>query len=93
MSKLADIETVRARDAAFAALHQGRMLVLPNAWDAASAKAFEAAGVHAKLESLTNEVNFAVTLITFDSSSALVENSISTIEEDEEGKAASQEPR
>jgi 2-methylisocitrate lyase-like PEP mutase family enzyme len=45
MSERAEIETARAKAAALAALHQGpRMLVLPNAWDAASAKAFEAAG-------------------------------------------------
>jgi 2-methylisocitrate lyase-like PEP mutase family enzyme len=45
MSERAEIETVRAKAAALAAFHQGpRMLVLPNAWDAASAKAFEAAG-------------------------------------------------
>jgi 2-methylisocitrate lyase-like PEP mutase family enzyme len=45
MSEHAEIETVRAKAAALAALHRGpAMLVLPNAWDAASAKAFEAAG-------------------------------------------------
>jgi 2-methylisocitrate lyase-like PEP mutase family enzyme len=45
MSEHADIGTVGAKAAALAALHQGpAMLVLPNAWDAASAKAFEAAG-------------------------------------------------
>jgi 2-methylisocitrate lyase-like PEP mutase family enzyme len=45
MSEHVEIETVRAKAAALAALHQGpAMLVLPNAWDAASAKAFEAAG-------------------------------------------------
>jgi 2-methylisocitrate lyase-like PEP mutase family enzyme len=45
MSEHAEIETVRARASALAALHEGPpMLVLPNAWDAASAKAFEAAG-------------------------------------------------
>jgi 2-methylisocitrate lyase-like PEP mutase family enzyme len=45
MSEGAEIETVRAKAAALADLHQGPpLLVLPNAWDAASAKAFEAAG-------------------------------------------------
>jgi 2-methylisocitrate lyase-like PEP mutase family enzyme len=45
MSGHAEIETARAKASGLAALHEGPpMLVLPNAWDAASAKAFEAAG-------------------------------------------------
>ena len=45
MTERASVETVAARAGALAALHAGpRMLVLPNAWDAASAKVLEAAG-------------------------------------------------
>jgi len=45
MTEHAPIDATRARADALLALHQGpKMLVLPNAWDAASARAFEAAG-------------------------------------------------
>jgi 2-methylisocitrate lyase-like PEP mutase family enzyme len=45
MPGLPSIETVAAKAAALRALHAGpQMLVLPNAWDAASARVFEAAG-------------------------------------------------
>ncbi len=45
MSDTAWIETTAARAAEFRRMHQGPgMLVMPNAWDAASARTFEAAG-------------------------------------------------